>query len=487
MVDGQEKCNYFSEFAGGLTRNDHGQWSLPAPRPVTASGGGEPALGSVTSRPVVGETDRDELLRRIDERTARVAVIGQGYVGLPVAMRAVEVGFDVVGLEASAARAEALCDGRSYVEDISDDQLAAALRQGYRCTTDVADLAGFDVAVITVPTPLRDGMPDLSYISASAEQLATVVGRGALVVLESTTYPGTTEELVRPALEASGLRAGVDFLLGYSPERIDPGNPTWGFVNTPKVVSGIDEASLRATEAFYGTLVDKTVPVGSPAEGELVKLLENTFRHVNIALVNELAMFARDLGIDVWRAIDAASSKPFGYLRFTPGPGVGGHCLPIDPSYLSWRVKRRLGQTFRFVELANDVNEHMPDYVVRRIQTLLNRHRLPVNGTRILLLGVAYKAGTSDWRESPSIVVADRLAALGADLSACDPHIPDVNACGLTVPLVPFTPETLSEADLVVVLVDHPEFEPAVIAEHARIAFDAKGVLRRTAFTGEVL
>jgi nucleotide sugar dehydrogenase len=436
---------------------------------------------------VEGGTAEREVLRRIEDRSATVAVVGQGYVGLPVAMRAVEVGYRVIGLEASKERAASLSSGRSYVEDVGDDVLASALRQGYRCTTSVEDLRGFDVAVVTVPTPLRDGLPDLSYISASADELARVLEPGALVVLESTTYPGTTEELFGPALESGGLRAGRDFLLGYSPERIDPGNPTWGFVNTPKVVSGIDEASLRATEAFYGSLVDKTVPVGSTAEAELVKLLENTFRHVNIALVNELAMFARDLGIDVWRAIDAASSKPFGYLRFTPGPGVGGHCLPIDPSYLSWRVKRRLGQTFRFVELANDVNEHMPDYVARRVQALLNRHRLAVHGTKILLLGLTYKAGTSDWRESPSIVVADRLAALGADLSACDPHIPDVNATGLDLPLVEFGPEALAAADLVVVLVDHPEFDCQVIAEHARLVFDAKGILRETSFTGEVL
>ena len=302
-------------------------------------------------------------------------IVGQGYVGLPVSMRAVEVGFDVVGLEASPDRAAALQAGNSYVADVTDDQLRSALRAGYRPVGDPGDVGPFDVAVITVPTPLRDGAPDLSYVEDAAASLARRLRAGALVVLESTTYPGTTDELVRPMLEqGSGLKAG-EFFLGYSPERIDPGNARWGFVNTPKVVSGIDEPSRRCVEAFYGALVDKVVPVGSTAEAELVKLLENTFRHVNIALVNELAMFADSLGIDIWGAIDAASSKPFGYMRFTPGPGVGGHCLPIDPSYLSWRVKRRLGQTFRFVELANDVNEHMPDYVVTRAMALLNRHR----------------------------------------------------------------------------------------------------------------
>ncbi len=314
------------------------------------------------------------LLQRIDDRRAHVVVVGQGYVGLPVAMRSVEAGFRVTGYELDTTRLESLRAGRSYVEDVPSERIAAARTLGYEATDQVEDLADFDIAVISVPTPLRDGAPDLSYVESAAAALARVLRPGALVVLESTTYPGTTEELLRPLLEQSGLRAGEDFYLGYSPERIDPGNPTWTFENTPKVVSGINPESLRCVEAFYGALVEKVVPVGSTAEAELVKLLENTFRHVNIALVNELAMFAGDLGVDIWRAIDAASTKPFGYLRFTPGPGVGGHCLPVDPSYLSWRVRRRSGHPFRFVELANDVNEHMPDYVARRITALLNHN-----------------------------------------------------------------------------------------------------------------
>ena len=432
--------------------------------------------------------DPTALLSRLDDREALIAVLGQGYVGLPVAMRASEVGFPVLGFDVSPHRVAALSRGRSYVEDIPDEQLLRALEAGYRATAEPADLAGFDVAVISVPTPLNEGAPDLTYVESAARLVAGVLRPGAVVILESTTYPGTTTELVRPILEeGSGLVAGDDFFLGYSPERIDPGNPHWNLVNTPKVVSGIDEGSLRCVEAFYGALVDKVVPVGSTAEAELVKLLENTFRHVNIALINELAMFARDLGVDIWRAIDAASSKPFGFMRFTPGPGVGGHCLPIDPSYLSWQVRRRLGMPFRFVELANDVNEHMPDYVARRVVALLNREKRAVNGTRILLLGLAYKAGTSDWRESPSIAVAERLAALGAELTACDPHIPDVNALGLQVPLVPFSPEQLRESDLVILLVDHPEFEADVLCANAPLVFDAKGVLRGREFAGEVL
>jgi UDP-N-acetyl-D-glucosamine dehydrogenase len=296
------------------------------------------------------------LRRRIDERTAKVAIIGQGYVGLPIAMRASELGFGVVGYDTDSRRIDALRSGRSYVEDVPDERVASALEAGYWPTRDPLDLRAFDVAIVTVPTPLRDGAPDLSFIEAAGRDLGQRLSPGALVVLESTTYPGTTEELLLPILEESGLRGGEDFFLGYSPERIDPGNEQWNLVTTPKVVSGIDSASLRLVEAFYGALVDKVVPVGSTGEAELVKLLENTFRHVNIALVNELAVFARELGVDIWSAIDATSTKPFGFMRFTPGPGVGGHCLPIDPSYLAWRVERSLGHRFRFVELANDVN-----------------------------------------------------------------------------------------------------------------------------------
>jgi nucleotide sugar dehydrogenase len=429
----------------------------------------------------------DGLLARLADRTARVVVMGQGYVGLPVAMRASAVGFPVVGFEVSNDRVKALQAGQSYVGDVSDAELQAALAAGYLPTTDTGDLAGFDVAVISVPTPLHDGLPDLSYIEQAGETLARFLRPGCCVILESTTYPGTTEELLAPILEAgSGLRRG-QYAIGYSPERIDPGNATYGLVNTPKVTSGVDAASLAAVDGFFATLVDRTVPVGSPAEAELVKLLENTFRHVNIALVNELAMFARELGVDVWRAIDAASTKPFGYMRFTPGPGVGGHCLPIDPSYLAWRVKQHLGHTFRFVELANDVNEHMPDYVHRRVTELLNRQRKSVNGSRVLLLGLAYKRGTSDWRESPSVGVAERLEASGAEVVFCDPYIAEVNAQHVPHPLVPFMPETLAAADLVVVLVDHPEFAPDVIAEHARLVFDTKNLLRGHTFSGEIL
>jgi UDP-N-acetyl-D-glucosamine dehydrogenase len=410
-----------------------------------------------------------------DEPT-RLVVVGQGYVGLPLALRAVEAGFDVVGFDVDAERIKRLAAGDSYVEDVPDDRLAGALDSGrFEPAHDPERMAGFDVAVLDVPTPLRDGMPNLSHVEEAASTVSGFLRAGALVVLESTSYPGTTEELVGPILEkGSGLVAGRDFRLAYSPERIDPGNPTWRLDNTPKVVSGVDEASLEAVQAFYGRLVEQTVPVSGTREAELTKLLENTFRHVNIALVNELAMFAAELDIDVWEAIDAATTKPFGYLRFTPGPGVGGHCLPIDPSYLSWKVRRSLGQPFRFVELANDVNEHMPDYVVRRLMLAFNRMGRAVNGSRILLLGLAYKRNTGDAREAPGAIIAQSLTALGAEVRVVDPHIVTDS---LPYPLVDLTAEEIEGSDATVIVTDHDAFDYGLVRTHASYVFDARNRL----------
>ena len=407
---------------------------------------------------------------------SRLVVVGQGYVGLPLALRAAEAGYHVVGFDVDAERVKRLAAGTSYIEDITDERLVRCLRSGrFEPTDDPDRMAGFDVAVIDVPTPLRDGVPNLSYVEAAATALAVHLRPGATVVLESTSYPGTTEELVGPLLEeGSGLLAGRDFHLGYSPERIDPGNATWTLENTPKVVSGIDGPSLEAVRRFYDHIVDRTVEVSGTREAELTKLLENTFRHVNIALVNELAMFAAELDIDVWEAIDAATTKPFGYLRFTPGPGVGGHCLPIDPSYLSWKVRRTLGQPFRFVELANDVNEHMPDYVVRRLLLAFNKMGRTVNGARILLLGLAYKRNTGDAREAPGTVIAQALAALGAEVRVVDPHL---SGDAVPYPLVELTAEELSSAHGVVVVTDHDAFDYDLVRRHAPYVLDTRNRL----------
>lgn len=409
---------------------------------------------------------------------SEVIVVGQGYVGLPLAMRAVEAGFGVVGFDVAESRIKALASGTSFVEDISDGELQKALDSGrYRPVTSFEGISGFDVAVIAVPTPLHEGAPDLAYIEQAAHDLAGLLHAGATVVLESTTYPGTTEELVAPILEAgSGLVAGRDFHLGYSPERIDPGNKTYTLVTTPKVVSGIDEPSLAAVAGFYDRIVERTVPVTTTRAAELTKLLENTFRHVNIALVNELAMFANDLGIDAWEAIDAASTKPFGYMRFTPGPGVGGHCLPVDPSYLSWQVKRSLGQSFRFVELANDVNDHMPDYVVRRLVVALNRESRAVRGSRVLLLGMSFKKNVGDCRESPSTRIAKLLGDLGADVRAVDPHVAPEELPPCATPAV-LTPEEVAAADAVVVLVDHDAFDQQVVIDNSTYVLDTRAWL----------
>lgn len=409
-----------------------------------------------------------------------VVIIGQGYVGLPVAMRAVEAGHTVTGIDLDQRRAHALAAGVSYVEDIPSAQVREALDSGrYRSLDSYDEIGSWDVAVITVPTPLHESRPDLTFVERSSASLAESLRPGATVILESTTYPGTTERLLIPILEAgSGLVAGQDFFVGYSPERIDPGNPTWGFVNTPKVVAGLDAASLARVQGFYDSLVDTTVPVSGLREAELTKLLENTFRHVNIALVNELAVFANELGVDVWESIDAAGTKPFGFMKFTPGPGVGGHCLPVDPSYLSWEVKRTLGKTFRFVELANDVNEHMPDHVVARATAMLNDRSKSVRGSRIALVGLSYKKNSGDTREAPSARVIELLAALGADLVAIDSHVED-HRWPAGVERLDGTAQAFADVDLAIVLTDHDDLDLTVL--DGVPTFDSRRVLAPSA------
>jgi UDP-N-acetyl-D-glucosamine dehydrogenase len=405
-----------------------------------------------------------------------VLVVGLGYVGLPLAMRAAAAGHCVTGYDADTDRVARLAAGDSYVEDVPAAELGQVLSAGtFRASADPATCAGFEIAIIAVPTPLRDGLPDLSFLDSAAATVAEYLRPGGTVIVESTSYPGTTQERVQPLLETgSGLSAGTDFQLGYSPERIDPGNTIWTLETTPKIVSGIDENSVKVIQAFYETVVQQTHVVSSPREAELAKLIENTFRHVNIALVNELAAFAHELGLDVWEAISAAATKPFGYMPFSPGPGVGGHCLPIDPSYLSWRVERALGKSFRFVELADDINRHMPDYVVTRLMTAFNARRRSINGARILLLGLAYKKNTGDARESPAVRVAQLLAGLGAQVRAADPHVVEPTAVDDLVTRVDVTTEELADADAVVLLTDHDAFDFAEISALAQYCFDCR-------------
>ncbi|MFF9310889.1 nucleotide sugar dehydrogenase [Streptomyces sp. NPDC014748] len=408
-----------------------------------------------------------------------VVVAGQGYVGLPLAVRAAEVGHHVVGYDVDPDRIKRLTAGDSYVEDVASSRLRAVLDSGsYSATADAAAVAGFDIAVITVPTPLRDGVPDLSYIRSCARTLGTHLRPGATVVLESTTYPGTTEELLLPILEeTSGLEGGVDFLAGFSPERIAPGNARWSFEGTPKVVSGIDAKSLSVIKGFYDSIFQTTVPVSGPKVAEMAKLIENVYRFVNISLVNELATLAAPLGVPIWEAIDAAATKPFGFMRFTPGPGVGGHCLPVDPLFLSWKVREDLGVPFRFVELADDVNRRMPDYVVGRlVQALAERH-MPVKGARILLLGLTYKYNASDLRNSPSARVAELLVSLGADVRGADPNIPAGEDTPLNVSRVEASAEEVAAADAVVLLMDHTRFDLPMVEKHASYVLDCRNRL----------
>ncbi|MFJ8774483.1 nucleotide sugar dehydrogenase [Streptomyces microflavus] len=409
----------------------------------------------------------------------QIVVAGQGYVGLPLAVRAAELGHRVIGYDVDTHRVQQLAAGQSYVEDVDSSRLRAVLDSGdYGATADACDLSGYDIAVITVPTPLRDGVPDLTYIETCARTLGEHLRPGATVVLESTTYPGCTEELLVPILEkASGLRAGGDFLAGFSPERIAPGNRRFTFDGTPKVVSGIDAKSLDVIKAFYDGIFQTTVPVSGPKVAELAKLLENTFRLVNISLMNELATLAAPLGVNIWEAIDAAATKPFGFTRFTPGPGVGGHCLPVDPLFLSWKVEQELGTPFRFVELADDVNRRMPEYVVQRVVDGLGKRGLRVTGSRILLLGLTYKYNATDLRNSPSERVAELLTGLGADVRGADPNVQEGNTGKLTVPRVDANPQEIAAADAVVLLMDHTRFDLTMIQKHASYVLDCRNRL----------
>ncbi|HIW99205.1 MAG TPA: nucleotide sugar dehydrogenase [Candidatus Nesterenkonia stercoripullorum] len=407
----------------------------------------------------------------------KAVIVGQGYVGLPLAQAAVAAGVDVVGFEISAELAQRLNAGQSHVDDLSNADIAAMLRQGYRASADPQVIADADIVVVCVPTPLSDeGGPDLRAVEGSSATIAEHLTPGTTVILESTTYPGTTDDIVRPILERSGLRHGTDFLLAYSPERVDPGSAHYGIVNTPKLVGGATPEASEAAASFYETFVDTVVPMSGTKEAETAKLLENTYRHVNIALVNEMARFCHDLDIDIWEVIRGAATKPFGFQKFTPGPGVGGHCIPIDPNYLGYQVKKQLGYPFRFVELAQEINNSMPQYVTSRIGDLLNDDAKPLNGARVLLLGITYKPNVADQRESPALPVARMLQEKKADLHFHDPHVQQWRLDDRTLSRVPDLDESLREADIVVLLQAHAGYDVDSIAAQSRTFFDTRGL-----------
>ena len=417
-----------------------------------------------------------------DRRRHDVVVVGLGYVGLPLAQAAVGAGLSVVGLDASAVVVASLANGRSHVDDLTDEDVTKMLGAGFEPTTDPTCLAETSAVVVCVPTPLGDeGGPDLAAVRAATTDLSRHLTRDTLVVLESTTYPGTTDEVVRPILETSGLRAGLDFALAFSPERVDPGNTAYGIGNTPKVVGGHTPACTEAACAFYSRFVDTVVPTRGTREAETAKLLENTYRHINIALVNEMARFCHDLDIDLWEVIAAARTKPFGFQAFYPGPGVGGHCIPIDPNYLSHNVRTRLGYPFRFVELAQEINASMPAYVARRVQDALNEDGKALRGAQVLLLGVTYKADIADQRESPAVPVARRLLEQGARLSFHDPLIehwdelePELGGAAVSVPHLE---AAVADADLVVLLQRHRDYDVDALARASRRFLDTRGVV----------
>ena len=406
-----------------------------------------------------------------------LTVIGQGYVGLPLTQAATHAGWKVYGLDLSQPLVDALGAGRSHVDDISDAEITAMLERGYEPTTDAGDIQRSQVVVICVPTPLDgDGRPDLSSVTSAAEMVGAQMPPGCLVVLESTTYPGTTERLVAPILErASGMKAGTDFWVAFSPERIDPGRKDYTLKTTPKLAGGIDAAATERAIEFYSSFVDTVVPMRGAREAETAKLLENTFRHVNIALVNEMAKFCHELDIDIWDVIKGAATKPFGFMPFTPGPGVGGHCIPIDPNYLSYEVRRTLGYPFRFVELAQEINNSMPSYVVQRVQMLLNERGRALNGAKVLLLGVTYKANIADQRESPAMTIAAEFLRYGSVVEFHDPMVPRWELPEGELTVVPDLTAAVKAADVVVLLQSHDSYDVAELSAQAAVLLDTRG------------
>jgi UDP-N-acetyl-D-glucosamine dehydrogenase len=415
------------------------------------------------------------LEERLKSRAATVGVVGLGYVGLPLAVAFAQAGFRVIGVDADPARTTLLAGGISPVEDVATAFLAPLVKSGRLAIHSSADALGeADAIVICVPTPLgKSKEPDISFIVAAADAVTSVLRPGCLVVLESTTYPGTTDEVLLPRMSRGGLRVGEEFFLGFSPERIDPGNQTWGLARIPKVVGGVTPACRHLIETLYSQIIDRVVPVSTTQVAEMVKLFENTFRSVNIALVNELAIMCRRLGMSAWEVLGAAATKPFGFMAFYPGPGIGGHCLPSDPHYLSWRT-RLAGYEAKFIAFADEINGGMPRYVVQLAIDALNDEAKAVKGSRVLALGVAYKAGVGDIRDSPALEIMADLLARGARLEYADPRVPQIQVGGQVLKSVAWAQADLAAYDLVVLLTAHPEFDPARLVRDARLVLDTR-------------
>ncbi len=428
---------------------------------------------------VLRKNSLDVLMDKIQRRSARVGVIGLGYVGLPLAVAFAEAGFEVIGIDVDPGKVATLKAGRNYIPDIPDRLVRDLVRTGkLKATQDFGFARKLDCLSICVPTPLRKTRdPDISYIVHATEELKKTLRSGQLIVLESTTYPGTTEELVLPQLQSSQFRAGKDFFLAFSPERIDPGNPRFGLKNTPKIIGGITAACTQAGAALYRNVADRVITVSSSQTAEMVKLLENTFRAVNIGLVNEIAQICDKLKINTWEVIDAAASKPFGFMPFYPGPGLGGHCIPVDPHYLSWKL-RSMNYTTRFIELASEINQEMPHYVFQKIQSALNERKQALKGARVLLLGVAYKKNVSDVRESPAYEVAKLLEDAGAKLSYSDPHVPSWKTEGASYRSQGLSGAALKNCDCAVILTDHQDFDYRKIVAQAPLIVDTRNATK---------
>lgn len=432
--------------------------------------------------------NRITLLEKIETRRARVGIVGLGYVGLPLAVSFAEAGFEVVGVDLDERKIGAIGRGESYIEDVPSEALGPLVRSGrLKASRDYADLADVDTISICVPTPLRKTKdPDISFIIYAADEIARYGATGKLIVLESTTYPGTTEEIILPRLVSNGDQVGREFFLAFSPERIDPGRTDYTVHTTPKVIGGMTPACLEVSLALYGTVVERPVPVSSPAAAEMVKLLENTFRAVNIGLVNEVALMCDKLGLNVWEVVEAAATKPYGFMPFYPGPGLGGHCIPIDPIYLSWKL-RTLNYTARFIELAAEVNSHMPDYVVSKVADALNEEAKAIKKSRVLVVGVAYKPNVSDLRESPALDVIHLLQTKGAEVRYHDPFVGTLSHEGIKLESVELSEQALRDADCVVIVTHHEVIDWALVANEATLIVDTRNALKRHQAAGRVV